>query len=160
MGWSGRQKLGAVLAALFVGVAFAVGLVAWADWHKVPEDISRAKEQFGASGIDSYTVDVSHECFGCDRQPLSITVKNGELIAVDNLPLRYLSTEDSWVEAWGPIDRGLASAASIGRNRDFRTTLRFDRSTGVPTSLSVEPGARFIGDGWVNFSWSQFRPTT
>ncbi len=66
MGWSGAAKFWVGVALLAVGTVAVVVLAPWADQPPVAEDVARAQARFDASGIDSYEVVVSRECYGCD----------------------------------------------------------------------------------------------
>jgi uncharacterized protein DUF6174 len=159
MGWSATAKIWLVVALLAVGIVLALVLAPWADQPAVAKDVARAQARFDASGIGSYTVVVSRECFGCDPQPFLVTVKHGELTAVDGKASRRLPQRLDWVREWGPIDRGLASASDTASDHDFRTKLSFDRHTGVPRSFTGSATAKYVGDGWFTFHWSNFQQT-
>jgi hypothetical protein len=158
MGWPGTAKW-LVAPSLAVGIVVIVVLAPWAYRPASLEDVERAQGRFRASGIDSYTVWVSHDCWGCDDPRFLITVEDGELTAVDGKALRHLAPEIEWVEEWGPIDRGLESASAVAGDREFRAKISFDPDTGVPRSFSASPAALEVGDGWFNYHWSHFQRT-
>ena len=148
--------------------------------------IDQARELFQEYGVDSYTVDIERSCF-CDTNFLTftLTVKDGKVthVAVRGLADRHQGVEDTaewdrvpkqydWLDEWGPIDHGLATAAATVAgdesvegpfamyisegDHELVTKFSFNPRTGVPRSYSSYISNTY--DSQVSFRWSNFRP--
>ena len=106
-------------------------------------ELSRNQSKWQDANIDHYRFQLSVGCFCAFRNqmPITVEVKNGEIVSITDVNGNAFSTDDPMNETvlkYATIDRFFSELGSDAVQKADRLTVTYDPTYGFPTDVTID----------------------